>query len=217
VIGVPCPDDSSCSYTDSVSYEATDSVRGGTLDLIWDLDNDLNLLAGGAVTISIDEASCDFTNVCNKWEVITMQSSIDYHDIYFTLEPTPYDYSSVRGYLITDPYNIATDGVPAEGQYLVRREYALADATHLLSQMSVGQVIGTYGGNLIKNQYTDSFGNTYYSLESTSNSNNDDYLLVTLDRLPTECYDMTYLSTSYCSSVGTIQTPWVPYNSYIQR
>jgi hypothetical protein len=119
--------------------------------------------------------------------------------------------------LIADPYNIATDGVPAEGQYLVRREYALNDATYLLSQMSVSQVIGTYGGNLIKNQYTDSFGNTYYSLESTSNSNNDDYLLVTLDRLPTECYDMTYLSTAYCSSVGTIQTPWVPYNSYIQR
>lgn len=72
MIGVPCPDDSSCSYTDSVSYEATDSVRGGTLDLIWDLDTDLNLLDGGAVTISIDEASCDFTDVCNKWEVITM-------------------------------------------------------------------------------------------------------------------------------------------------
>lgn len=54
-------------------------------------------------------------------------------------------------------------------------------------------------------------------MEDTSNSNNDDYLLLTLDKLPTECYDMTYLSTAYCSSVGTIESPWVPEYSYIDR
>lgn len=136
--GVPCPDDSSCSYTDQYSYEATDSVRGGSLDLVWDLDTDLGLLDGDAVTISIDEATCDFTAVCNKWEIITMQASGSDEDTYFAVEPTPKDDTSTRGYMITDPYNIADDGVPSEGQYLARKEYAKIDASSLLSQMSVG-------------------------------------------------------------------------------
>lgn len=38
-----------------------------------------------------------------------------------------------------------------------------------------------------------------------------------MDQLPTECYDMTYLSTAYCTSVGTIQSPWTPNNAFIQR